>query len=54
VTIYNVVDGKTVYTNQYINQAGNLQMDLSALPSGVYSLNLIMDGKGRSFKILKK
>ncbi|HEX8020323.1 T9SS type A sorting domain-containing protein, partial [Mucilaginibacter sp.] len=54
VTIYNVVDGKTVYTNQYINQAGNLQMDLSALPSGVYSLNLIMDGKGKSFKILKK
>ncbi|WPV02287.1 MBG domain-containing protein [Mucilaginibacter sp. cycad4] len=54
VTIYNVVDGRTVYTNQYINQTGKLQMDLSALPGGVYSLNLIMDGKGKSFKILKK
>ncbi|WP_413667751.1 MBG domain-containing protein [Mucilaginibacter sp. Mucisp86] len=53
-TIYNVVDGKTVYTNQYNNQSGNLQMDLSTLPSGVYSLNLMMDGKAKSFKILKK
>lgn len=53
-TIYNVVDGKTVYTNQYNNQTGNLQMDLSTLPNGVYSLNLLMDGKVKSFKILKK
>ncbi|SEP01751.1 Por secretion system C-terminal sorting domain-containing protein [Mucilaginibacter gossypiicola] len=53
-TIYNVVDGKTVYTNQYNNQSGILQMDLSTLPSGVYSLNLMMDGKAKSFKILKK
>lgn len=54
VNIYNVVTGKQVYKNHYVNQSGVMQLDVRNLNAGVYYLNLILDNKVSSFKILKK
>jgi hypothetical protein len=54
VEISDVVDGKLVYSNKYINQAGVLQLDLNGLKSGVYVLHLSMDNKEKIFKLIKK
>jgi Cadherin-like beta sandwich domain/Putative Ig domain/Secretion system C-terminal sorting domain/NHL repeat/Matrixin/IPT/TIG domain len=50
VAIYGLDDGKLVYTKQYINQSGVLQLDLTNLSGGVYALHITM---GRSEKIIK-
>jgi sugar lactone lactonase YvrE len=54
VNVYSVVTGKQVYTNNYTNQTGIVQMDLKNLELGVYYLNLNMGNTTSSFKILKK
>jgi hypothetical protein len=53
VKIYDTGLGKLVYTNQYSNQSGVLQLDLSSLGIGVYELYVTLDGTVSSFKILK-
>ena len=53
VKIYDTGFGKLVYTNQYSNQSGVLQLDLSNLRIGVYELYVTLDGTVSSFKILK-
>jgi hypothetical protein len=52
--IYNVADGKVVFTKQYGNLAGVLQMDVAELKAGVYTLHLIMNNSEKIFKIVKK
>jgi hypothetical protein len=54
VDIHNVPEGIQVYFKQFVNQSGVLQLDLSGLKSGVYSLHLVMDGTERILKIQKK
>jgi YVTN family beta-propeller protein len=54
VDIHNVPEGIQVYSKQFVNQSGVLQLDLSGLKSGVYSLHLVMDGTERILKIQKK
>lgn len=54
VIIYDVANGKQVFSKSYTNQSGVLQLDVSQLKSGVYGLHLTMDSTERVFKILKK
>lgn len=54
VEIHNVSDGKLVYTKQYVNQSGVVQLDLTDLQAGAYALYLSMDNTDRIFKIIKK
>jgi hypothetical protein len=54
VTLNNAGDGKAVFTKQFVNQSGVLQLDLSSLKSGVYGLHLVMGTTEKVFKILKK
>jgi len=54
VEIHNTTDGKLVYSKQYINQSGVIQMDVSALSNGIYALHLSMDNSEKIFKIIKK
>lgn len=54
VEIHNATDGKLVYSKQYSNQSGVIQLDVSALNNGVYALHLSMDNAEKIFKIIKK
>ncbi len=54
VNIINTLSGKTVYNNKYNNQSGVMQFDMSALPGGVYYLNLNLDNNKSGYKIIKK
>jgi len=53
VEIVSASDGKTVYSAQYANQSGVLQLDLSKLQNGVYAIHLTMDNDLKIYKILK-
>lgn len=54
VQIYSVTDGKPVYTRQFTNQAGVLQLDAANFKSGIYTLHLILDGNENIFKVIKQ
>jgi len=54
VEIHDAQDGKLVFSNQYVNQSGVLQLNLSSLNSGVYALHLTLDSSEKIFKILKQ
>jgi sugar lactone lactonase YvrE len=54
VSILSLASGREVYVADYINKAGVLQLDLKDLGSGLYYLNLKLDNRNSSFKILKK
>jgi YD repeat-containing protein len=54
IEIHAVSDAKVVYSKQYTNQSGVLQLDLSSLNSGVYALKLMLDNAEQIIKILKK
>lgn len=54
VNIVNTLNGKRVYNNQYTNQSGVMQFDMSGLPNGVYYLNLNLDNNKSGYKIIKK
>ncbi|MDB5129589.1 MAG: hypothetical protein JWQ85_3821 [Mucilaginibacter sp.] len=45
---------KTVYSKQYTNQLGTVQIDLSRLIPGTYVINVITDGKQNTHKIIKQ
>lgn len=53
VKIFDIISGKLVYSNQYVNQSGVLQFELSGLVPGVYELYLISDNSQNVFKITK-
>lgn len=54
VAIHDVADGKLVFSKQFTNQSGILQLNVSQLKSGVYGLHLTMGTTEKIFKILKK
>jgi streptogramin lyase len=54
VNVINTMSGKTVLNNKYTNQSGVIQLDMSALPNGVYYLNLNLDNNKSGYKIVKK
>jgi sugar lactone lactonase YvrE len=54
VSIFSLASGKEVYAGDCTSKAGILQMDLAALGSGLYYLNLSVDNKISSYKIMKK
>ncbi|AYL96470.1 MBG domain-containing protein [Mucilaginibacter celer] len=45
--------GRLVFTNQYVNQQGILQLNLSSLRNGVYVLRVTADNQVKEFKIIK-
>jgi hypothetical protein len=53
VRIYSTNTGTQVYTADYQNQSGVLQLDLSKLAKGVYSLHLKLNNNQQEFKIVK-
>lgn len=54
VSVINVLNGRSVYQNHYVNQSGIIQLDLSKLESGLYTLNLVLDNKKLNFKVIKQ
>lgn len=54
VKLYNVTNGALVYTNEYVNKSGILQLDLVTLKAGVYTLHVYMDNTEKVFKVIKK
>jgi hypothetical protein len=54
VNVINTMSGKTVLNSKYTNQSGVIQLDMSALPNGVYYLNLNLDNNKSGYKIVKK
>jgi hypothetical protein len=53
VSIYDGQTGKLVFTNQYENQSGVLQLGLDGFVNGVYALHLILNNSDNIFKIVK-
>jgi len=54
VDIVSLLDGKSAYKNQYTNQSGVIQFDLSALKDGFYYININLDDNKYGYKIIKK
>jgi hypothetical protein len=54
VEVHAVSDGRLVYNKQYTNQSGVIQLDLSGLANGIYSLKLTTGNTDKIYKILKK
>ena len=54
VEVHGVNDGKLVFSKQYSNQSGVLQLDLSNLASGIYAVKLTIGSNEKIYKILKK
>ncbi len=54
IKIYSVQNGRLMLSTQYANQSGLVELDMSGLGSGIYSLHLLLDGKETVFKIYKK
>ncbi|WP_345951956.1 FG-GAP-like repeat-containing protein [Mucilaginibacter sp. PAMB04274] len=54
VKIYNITNGKLEKIEKYINQSGTIQLDVTQLNAGLYSLILQRDGEELTFKMLKR
>jgi hypothetical protein len=54
IKIFNVTSGGLVLSQKFNNQSGVVRLDVSGLQTGVYTLNLVLDGKLSTFKIIKK
>jgi hypothetical protein len=54
INIFNVTSGRIVLSQKFNNQSGVVRLDTSSLQSGVYTLNLSLDNKLSTFKIIKK
>ena len=53
VRIYSTNTGLQVFTADYQNQSGVLQLDLSKLQKGAYGLQLMINNTKKEFKIIK-
>ncbi|QEM10130.1 IPT/TIG domain-containing protein [Mucilaginibacter rubeus] len=51
--IYSLNTGLLKLTKDYTNQSEVISMDVSSLDKGVYSLNVVVDGKETVYKIIK-
>jgi hypothetical protein len=54
VNITDLTYNRQVYSGQYQNQSGIIQLDVSKLNNGIYILNLSMDNSVMTFKIIKE
>ncbi len=54
VKIYNIADGRLLYQQKLGNCSGVIQLELTLLKSGIYSLNMTMDNRESVYKIIKK
>lgn len=54
VEVHSASDGKLVFSRQFTNQSGVLQLDLGNLEKGIYALRLVLDNNEKIFKILKQ
>ncbi|MBS1524388.1 MAG: T9SS type A sorting domain-containing protein [Bacteroidetes bacterium] len=54
VEIHDVSDGKLMYSQQFGNQSGVLQLNVAGLQYGVYVLHLKMNNTEKIFKIIKQ
>lgn len=54
IAINDVSNGRLVYSKQFVNQSGVLQLDVTNLNNGVYVLHLLMNKAEKVFKIIKK
>jgi photosystem II stability/assembly factor-like uncharacterized protein len=52
--VFDIIDGKKVYSTTLSNQSGVIQLDLSSLEPGIYSLKMILDNFEKTYKIIKK
>jgi hypothetical protein len=54
IKMYDSISGKLVFTNQFSNQSGVLQLDVTRLGIGVYGLYVKLDNSQSFFKIIKQ
>ncbi len=54
ISIFNMADGRLLLSQKFNNQSGVVRLDVASLRTGVYTLNLIIDGKLSTFKIVKQ
>lgn len=54
VKVHSISNGRLVFSKQYVNISGVLQLDLSNLDTGTYALELSMDRSDRIFKVTKQ
>jgi len=54
VEIHALSNGKLAYSQQFTNQSGVLQLDVSGLANGLYALKITTDTYEKIYKILKK
>jgi hypothetical protein len=54
VDVKSASDGKLVFSDQYLNRSGVLQVDLSAVANGIYIFHIVADNVEHVFKVIKK
>jgi hypothetical protein len=54
IAVYNIADGRLLYKQQLSNRSGVVQIALTGLKNGTYSLNMSLDNRESVYKIIKK
>jgi hypothetical protein len=54
IRIYSTTNGSMVWSSSYVNSSGVVQLDLSAVSPGIYSMQLLQGKETSVFKIIKK
>lgn len=54
IDIFNMTDGRRVLSQIFNNQSGVVRLEVAGLKTGIYNLNLTIDGKLSTFKIVKQ
>jgi sugar lactone lactonase YvrE len=54
ISIFNLTDGRQLLSQKFNNMSGVVRLDVANLKTGVYTLNLTLDGKLSTFKIVKQ
>ena len=52
--VRDISNGILIYSKQFSNQSGVVQLDLGGIKQGLYALHITMDNTERIFKIIKK
>ena len=54
IRVYSSTNGHLVWSNKYVNASGVIELDLSSVSPGIYSMQLIQGKETSAFKIVKK
>ncbi|WP_345954267.1 IPT/TIG domain-containing protein [Mucilaginibacter sp. PAMB04168] len=54
IRIYSTTNGRLVWSSRYVNASGVVELDLSAVIPGIYSMQLLQGKEMAAFKIVKK